>query len=158
MARKPKYAQGLYEVKNTEKYVGKKRPFMRSSWETVFARFCDNNPAIIHWASEPFMIPYRNPFTGKKTVYVPDFFMVYVDKKGVKHHEVIEVKPKKEAAEGVSKSPRDVAAFTLNKAKWAVAEVWCKAQGMKFRVVTEEQIFEMGNRGPNTKQVRAKKR
>ncbi len=27
--------------------------------------FCDNNPNVIQWASEPFMIPYRNPFTGK---------------------------------------------------------------------------------------------
>jgi trans-aconitate methyltransferase len=90
MAKSSKYSQGLYEVKNAEKYVGKKRPFMRSSWETVFARMCDNNPAIIQWASEPFMIPYRNPFTGKKTVYVPDFFIQYVDKNkwpryGVRH-------------------------------------------------------------------------
>jgi hypothetical protein len=131
---------------------------MRSSWETVFARMCDNNPAIIQWASEPFMIPYRNPFTGKKTVYVPDFFIQYVDKKGTKHSEVIEVKPKKESSMEHAKSKRDQAAAILNKAKWQVAEVWCKAQGIKFRVVTEDMIFEMGNKSPKNKPIRRKKR
>ena len=31
---------------------------------------------------------------GKHTIYVPDFFIVYADKKGKQHAEVIEVKPK----------------------------------------------------------------
>jgi len=152
-----KYAQGLYEVANKEKYVGKKRPFMRSSWETVFARMCDNNPAIVQWASEPFHIPYKNPFTGKNTIYVPDFMIVYVDKKMNKHAEVIEIKPKKETSLEYAKSKRDQAAVILNLAKWKVANVWCKAQGMKFRIVTEDMIFEQGNKGPNIKKPRRKK-
>ena len=142
-----KYAQGLYEVANPDKYVGKKRPFMRSSWETVFARMCDNNPAIVQWASEPFMIPYVNPFTGKKTIYVPDFMIVYVDTKMKKHAEVIEIKPKKETSMQYAKSKRDQAAVILNMAKWKVANVWCKAQGMKFRIITEDMIFA-NNKGP----------
>ncbi len=76
-----KYAQGKYTVKNREKYVGRKEPTYRSSWEFSFMAFADNNPNILQWASEPFMIPYRNPFTGKNTIYVPDFMMVYVDRK-----------------------------------------------------------------------------
>jgi hypothetical protein len=153
-----KYAQSLYEVKNKEKYVGKKKPFMRSSWETVFARLCDNNPAIIQWASEPFMIPYRNPFTNKKTIYVPDFLIIYMDKKGNKHGEVIEIKPKKETSMQFAKSKRDQAAVILNQAKWAVAKVWCKSQGLTFRVITEDMIFEKGRAGPKTKKPRTKKR
>ena len=151
----PKYAQTLYEVKNIEKYAGKKKPFMRSSWETVFARMCDNNPAIIKWASEPFMIPYRNPFTGKKTIYVPDFMIVYVDKKGVQHAEVIEIKPKKETSMQYARSKRDQAAVALNLAKWKVAEVWCRAQGIKFRVITEDMIFA-NNNGPKPVKKRKK--
>jgi hypothetical protein len=157
MARRTKYMQSIYEVKNTEKYVGKKKPFMRSSWETVFARLCDNNPAIMQWASEPFMIPYRNPFTGKATVYVPDFFIVYVDKKMKKHGEVIEIKPKKETSMQFAKSKRDQAAVILNMAKWQTAQVWCKAKGMKFRIVTEEDIFAKGNAGPKNKKPRKRK-
>ena len=139
-----KYQQSFYEAANPEKYIGKKKPFMRSSWETVFARMCDNNPAITQWASEPFMIPYINPFTGKKTVYVPDFMIVYVDKKMTKHAEVIEIKPKKETSMQFAKTKRDQAAVILNMAKWKVATVWCKAQGMKFRIVTEDMIFANG--------------
>lgn len=152
---KSKYSQGLYEVKNTTKYVGKKKPFMRSSWEQVFARMCDNNPAITQWASEPFMIPYRNPFTGKATVYVPDFMIVYVDKKGNKHGEVIEIKPKKESSMQYAKSKRDQAATILNMAKWQAAQVWCRAKGLKFRVITEDMIFA-NNNGP--KPVKPKKK
>ena len=154
---KSKYSQSFYEAANPEKYIGKKKPFMRSSWETVFARMCDNNPAIVQWASEPFMIPYINPFTGKKTVYVPDFLIMYMDKKMNKHVEVIEIKPKKETSMELAKSKRDQAAVIVNLAKWKVATAWCKAQGMKFRVITEDQIFEQGSKGPKVKKARRRK-
>ena len=64
------YSQGKFQVKNPEKYVGKGVPTFRSSWEHVFMSFCDNNPNILKWASESIKIPYRNPLTGKQTIYV----------------------------------------------------------------------------------------
>jgi hypothetical protein len=136
-----KYAQGKYQVKNPIKYVGKKQPTYRSSWEMTFCAFCDNNPAVINWASEPFMIPYRNPFTGKNTIYVPDFMIVYVDKTQQKHAEVVEVKPRKEVSMESARSDRDRAAAILNAAKWTAAKAWCAQQGLKFRIVTEEDIY-----------------
>jgi hypothetical protein len=137
-----KYAQGKYQIKNTEKYVGRKTPTYRSSWEFSFCTFCDNNPAVIQWASEPFMIPYRNPLTGKNTIYVPDFMMVYMDKNEQKHAEVIEVKPMKETNFESAKSVRDKAAVALNMAKWAAARAFCRAHGMVFRIVTEHDIYQ----------------
>jgi len=119
-----KYAQSTYVVKNKEKYVGRKSPFYRSSWECTF------------------MVPYRNPFTGKNTIYVPDFMIVYVDRNGQKHAEVIEVKPTKEIAMENARSVRDRAAVALNMAKWAAAKEFCKNYGMRFRVVTEQDIFQ----------------
>lgn len=136
-----KYAQGKYQIINPEKYVGKKTPTYRSSWEMTFCRFCDNNPAIINWASEPFMIPYRNPFTGKNTIYVPDFMIVYMDRNQQRHAEVIEVKPRKEVTMETARSDRDRAFVALNMAKWAAARAWCAQQGLHFRIVTEEDIF-----------------
>jgi hypothetical protein len=136
-----KYAQGKYTVKNTEKYVGRKEPTYRSSWEFTFMAFADNNPSVLQWASEPFMIPYRNPFTGRNTIYVPDFMMVYVDRTGQKHAEVVEVKPSKEVSMENARSVRDRAAVALNQAKWAAAHAWCKAYGMRFRVVSEGDIY-----------------
>ena len=52
MARRQKYAQGLYEVKNINKYVRKGKPKYRSGWELTFLIFCDTNDKIMSWASE----------------------------------------------------------------------------------------------------------
>ena len=76
--------------------MGKRAPTYRSSWEYTFCTFCDNNPAVIQWASEAITIPYRNPVSGKNTVYVPDFLVVYEDKNQKKHTELIEIKPSTE--------------------------------------------------------------
>jgi hypothetical protein len=68
-----KYAQGIFTPKNPQKYIGKHAPRYRSGWEQVFMRFCDENDNVLRWASEALAIPYKNPFTGKNTVYIPDF-------------------------------------------------------------------------------------
>jgi len=137
-----KYAQGKYQIKNPEKYVGRKTPTYRSSWEFTFCAFCDNNPAVIQWASEPFMIPYRNPLTGKNTIYVPDFMMVYIDKNQQKHAEVVEIKPMKETSFESAKSTRDKAAVALNLSKWTAAKAFCESHGLRFRIVTESDIYQ----------------
>ena len=136
-----KYANGKFTIRNREKYVGRKEPTYRSSWEFSFMQFCDNNPSVLQWASEPFMIPYGNPLTGKNTIYVPDFMMVYVDRNQQKHAEVIEVKPTKETSFESARSVRDRAAVALNMAKWSAAQEFCKSYGMRFRVVTENDIY-----------------
>ena len=88
-----RFARGKYSLKNPEKYIGIKTPTYRSSWEHAFMRLCDEHPNVAKWASESIKIPYRHPITGKFTIYVPDFFIVYIDKDGKKHAELIEVKP-----------------------------------------------------------------
>ena len=139
-----KYAQGKFQITNPSKYVGNKTPTYRSGWEFVFMQFCDNNPSVIQWASEAVHIPYRNPFTNKNTIYVPDFLIVYEDKNGQKHAEVIEVKPSKEVSMESAKSLRDQAFVALNAAKWEAARAWCRNQGLTFRIVTEDMIFHQG--------------
>ena len=136
-----KYSQGKYIIKNAAKYAGNGTPTYRSSWEFTFMMFCDNNPAIIQWASEPLRIPYINPFTGRKTFYVPDFLIVYVDKNGQQHTEVVEIKPGKEAVMERAKSTRDKAYLALNTAKWTAANSFCRQLGIRFRVVTESDIY-----------------
>lgn len=142
-----KYAQGKFQVKNMDKYVGNKLPTYRSHWEFIFMTMCDNHPAVLQWASEPIHINYRNPLTGKNTIYVPDFLMVYEDANGKKHAEVIEVKPKKETSlQEAGRSPRAQAAAIVNAAKWEAARAWCKNQGLVFKIVTEDQLFHQGNK------------
>jgi hypothetical protein len=142
-----KYANGKYQIQNPSKYVGNKTPTYRSGWEWTFMQFCDNNPNVLQWASEAIHINYRNPLTGRNTIYVPDFLIVYNDATGQRHAEVIEVKPTKETSlQEAGKSPRAQAAAILNMAKWEAARAWCKAQGLKFRVVTENDIFHSGKK------------
>lgn len=142
-----KYAQGKYQIQHPEKYVGNKSPTYRSGWEWTFMQFCDNNPNILQWASEAIHINYRNPFTGRNTIYVPDFLIVYNDAEGRKHAEVIEVKPTKETTlEAAGRSPKAQAAAVLNMAKWEAARAWCKAQGLTFRIITESEIFHQGKK------------
>ena len=140
-----KYANGFYQLLNPQKYVGKKTPHYRSGWEHTFMRFCDSNPSVLQWASESIHINYKNPFTNKATIYVPDFFIVYVDKSGAKKAELIEIKPSSQSTLESARSTRDQAAAVLNMYKWQAAQAWCKAQGISFRVVTENDIFHQGN-------------
>jgi len=137
-----KFSQGTYTVKNTEKYIGANTPKYRSSWERTFMMFCDNNPNIQQWASECIKIPYRDPLTDKQTVYIPDFFIVYLDKNKKKHTELIEIKPAKQTLkEKVGKNPYDQAQYVKNMAKWKAATLWAKQNGIEFRVLNENDIF-----------------
>lgn len=142
-----KFAQGRFEMKNPDKYVGKKTPLARSSWEFVFMRMLDEHPGVQSWASESIQIPYRDPLTGKYTIYVPDFFIVYIDKNKQKHAEVVEVKPANQTfREAVGKNAARQAEYVKNLAKWEAATAWCKQQGIKFRVVNEGDIFHQGSK------------
>ncbi len=141
------FAQGKFSLKNPEKYMGNRTPTYRSGWEFTFMKFCDEHPAIKNWASEAVRIPYRNPLTGKQTIYVPDFFIVYADKNGKQRVEVIEVKPENQTIkEKLGRSRHNQASWVVNQAKWEAARAWCKQQGIYFRIVTESDIFHQGRR------------
>ena len=142
-----RFAQGKYTLKNPDKYIGTKSPTYRSSWEFTFMKFCDEHPSVAQWASEAIRIPYRNPFTDKHTIYVPDFFIAYGDKTGKQRVELIEVKPASQTLrEKVGRSRHNQAHYVLNQAKWTAARAWCKQKGIFFRIITEGDIFHRGTR------------
>lgn len=146
-----RFAQGKFTPKNPDKYLGNKYPTFRSSWEFYFCKFCDEHPSVSQWASEAVRIPYRNPLTGKQTIYVPDFFIAYKTKHGKDKVELIEVKPSNQAIkERTGRSKSNQAAWVVNQAKWEAARAWCKQKGIFFRIVTEEDIF-MGTKGSATR-------
>jgi len=140
-----KWAQGIYVPKNPDKYVGKGAIKYRSGWENNFMRWCDTNPGVLKWASEPMRIPYRNPITGKNTTYVPDFFVQYVDKNNKVHTEIMEIKPQKHfLVEKAGKNKYNQAQVVINQAKWQAASAFCKSQGLVFRVLSENELFHNG--------------
>ena len=142
-----KFAHGKFTMKNPDKYVGLKTPTYRSGWEHSFMRLCDEHPNVYQWASESIKLPYRHPITGKYTIYVPDFFIVYNDKDGRKHAELVEVKPMnqtnlRDAGKSIDKQTQVV----INHAKWEAASAYARQNKIKFRVVSEEQLFHQGKR------------
>lgn len=140
-----KWAQGFYTPKNPQKYIGKHNPRYRSGWELTFMTFCDSHTNVLYWASEALRIPYKHPFTGKPTTYVPDFFVVYENKFGKKIAEVVEIKPKKQSIiESKAASAKDRIVVAINHAKWAACSAYCKQNGYTFRVITEQDLFRNG--------------
>ena len=141
-----KWAQGFYNIKNPQKYVGKKSPRYRSGWEHAFMRFCDNNESILQWASESIVIPYRHPLTGKITNYIPDFLITYRTRTNQMIAEVIEIKPKGQSVVEEKMKSKDRAVVAINYAKWDAATKWCRRNGLTFRVVTEYDLFRNGKK------------
>lgn len=140
------FRQGIYTVRNPGKYVGKGTPRYRSGWEMTFMMFLDSNDNIVQWASESITIPYRNPITGKQSMYVPDFFVTYRDRNNTTRAELIEIKPKKQSLIESKMSDRDRAIVAVNYAKWDAATKWARRNGLTFRVINEDQIYHQGNK------------
>jgi hypothetical protein len=138
------FAQGVYKIKNPTKYVGNGEPRYRSGWELTFFQFCDNNDAVLEWASEAIAIKYINPLTGKMSNYIPDVFLRYRTRNNKICTEIIEIKPKGQSMITERMKDRDRAVVAINHAKWAAAHAWCKRASIVFRVITEDQMFRNG--------------
>ena len=135
-------AKGLYKPLHPEKYLGdvNKIRFL-SSWELRFMNFCDSNPNIIQWGSEEFQIKYFNPVKNKVCNYIPDFIVKYKDKNGLILTEVIEIKPHCQTVIGKKPSTYDKVQLVINHAKWTAAKAFCDQHNVKFRVLTEQELF-----------------
>lgn len=143
----PRFAQGKFTPKHPEKYIGTRSPTYRSSWEFAFMKFCDEHNSVTQWASEAIQIPYRNPLSGKYTIYVPDFFIAYNDATGTQRVELIEVKPQNQTVkEKLGRSRANQLHYVVNQAKWGAARAWCKQKGITFRIVNEGDMFHQGRR------------
>jgi hypothetical protein len=140
-----KFNQGFYQPKFPEKFIGNTLPTYRSGWENTVMQFFDNHPNVKFWSSESVSIPYHDPVTGKNRKYIPDFLVVYetIDKKRIV--EMVEVKPSKETGMKKVKGAKAQSVIATNQAKWASAIKYCEQNGIKFRVITELEIF--GHKG-----------
>ncbi len=138
---------GTFTPINRNKYKGHKKIVWRSSWELKFMKYCDRNPNVIEWASEPFAIRYYLPTDKKWHKYWPDFWVKVKTKTGKIAEEIIEVKPKnqtmppkhgKKQRKTIIKEQR---AWMMNTSKWKFAKDFCKKHGIKFRIITEKELL-----------------
>jgi hypothetical protein len=136
--------QGRFTPKNPQKYIGTNisKITFRSSWEYQFMKVCDEHPYILQWASEAIKIPYKHPISGKWTLYVPDFIVVYANKQLKTYCEMIEVKPMREVPGYTGKVSKNTKLIQIvNKAKFTAGIMFCKKRGWHFRIATEQQLF-----------------
>jgi hypothetical protein len=133
--------------KNPEKYSGDvSNIIMRSSWETRFAMWCDQNSNIVRWSSEETVIPYICPTDNKLHRYFIDFKIHVNQKDGTRKVYLIEVKPIKQTVPPVYPGRRtqkylaESYGFIKNQAKWKAATEYCKDRGWEFKIITEKEL------------------
>lgn len=136
-------AKGIYTPQNPQKYLGDptKIRFL-SSWELRFFQACDMNPNILKWGSEEFKVPYWHPIKLRTATYLPDIWMQYRNAKGEIITEVIEIKPMKQSVISPKMTTYDKVQLVINHAKWTACKAVCDAGGIRFRVVTEKELFK----------------
>lgn len=133
----------IYKPIFPEKYAGDpSNIIMRSSWETMFAGWCDKNPSIVKWSSEETIIPYRCPTDGKIHRYFVDFKITLKNGKTY----LVEVKPAKQCEPPIFPGKRtqryltESLTFMKNQAKWEAARNYCKDRGWEFKIITEKEL------------------
>lgn len=104
-------------VKNGGKVV-----YLRSSYESLYARMLDAYESVVSWEHEPMRITYV--FEGSVHNYVPDFLVA--SRIGPQH--LVEVKPAI-----LTNTPQ-------NMVKQEAAVAWCKQNGVVYLVVTEKDL------------------
>lgn len=158
------FKQGYYTPKNPSKYIepenkAEVRPFFRSSYEERVFVWADLNKNVKKWCSECLIIKYRlmewsekyQKHILKEHKYYTDLYCEIADSKGKILKYIIEVKPLKQTMEPkppkrkTAKAKRrylaEQSVFQKNSAKWDAAMKYAKANGLIFKILTEEEIF-----------------
>lgn len=113
------FAQGYFPLNECKKYLGEGPIIYRSSWEKKFCLYCESNPAILNWWSEPIAIKYFNPMDNNYHKYFPDYVIKLVSGETY----IIEVKPKSQLQK--PQEPKRKTKKAIDSYKWSY-EAWYK--------------------------------
>ena len=148
------WKSGKYYPVNPEKYIGDTYNIIyRSSWEYKFCQYCDINPNITKWSSEPTCIPYWSPVDKKEHKYYVDYY-IQVKKGEIYENWLIEIKPEDQ----YSLSSRPVLegnvtekklknynyklkTWIINRAKFEAATRYAESRGYKFGAINEKFLL-----------------
>lgn len=155
------FNQGLYNIKNASKYLGKTAPVFRSGWERDVMYMFDNNTKVLKWESEPlrYVINYKLPDATSHR-YTPDFYVEMIVNDGSVQKMLIEIKPKDQSMrhtpnpkEPKVKNTKTMAQYNhkmrtriINQIKWETTEAWLRKYhpDVVFMVITEEETKVWG--------------
>lgn len=151
-------SKGSYILQKPGKYIGHLPILYRSSWEFAFCRFCDMNEKVIKWSCESLEIPYQ--ITNKigqveNHRYYPDFYVEMSTGEQDKYDRlVIEIKPKsetefpkpqqKQTLKMLENYEYALMTYKKNLHKWAFSKDWCERRGLKYIIITEEDLKKRG--------------
>lgn len=131
------YKQGIRDPKIFKKYISscKNEPVIfRSGLELEFINYCENNPSIKRWASEPIKIKYYSRLDDKEMNYYPDFVIEKTNGSRI----IVEVKPKSQTYKPtVYDNLWAKEAWVKNMDKWVAAYRFAKKHNMSFVIVCE---------------------
>ena len=101
---------------------------------------------VVRWSFEAVRVPYLSPVDNKVHFYIPDF-LIEIKKGNLVETLLIEIKPKKQTKrpEANKKQKKTILmenlTYAVNIAKWKAAEKYCNENGIKFKILTEEDLF-----------------
>jgi hypothetical protein len=150
-----RYQSGKYIPQNPSKYIGDINNIIyRSSWERKFSQYCDLNPNILKWSSEPLIIKYWSPIDKKEHNYHPDYYIKVVNSKGEIEEWILDIKPqsqykldKKPAIKGnitekkLKSYNEKLKIWITNRAKFEAATRFAESRGYKFGAIDESFIL-----------------
>jgi len=107
----------------------------RSGLELQFIQFCENNPKIRKWASEPITIKYKCRIDEKEHNYYPD----YIVETDSGSHIIVEIKPYSQTIKpDMNASMWLKEQWIKNTDKWNAANEFAHKHNAKFIIVTEK--------------------
>lgn len=143
-----------FKPKFPEKYRGNSKGiFNRSTWETMFCKWCDENRNILEWSSEELAIPYISPVDNKPHRYFPDFVIKVKEKDGKINTYIVEIKPllqthpPKFPGKKTKKYLYEAKSYAINTIKWKYAQKYAEQRGWKFMLITEKELGLDGTKG-----------
>jgi hypothetical protein len=152
MAKGDGYSQGYYNLINKSKYMGKTKPFYRSSYEARVFSSMDRCVNVLEWCTECETIPYVYEIDGKIHRYYPDIIAKVKTKSGKIKTIIAEIKPyrqTKEPDKPKNKNKKRQKRFVYetmrwikNKNKWDATREYCKKHGYEFQLLTEKEIWK----------------
>lgn len=149
---------GWYKLVNPHKFVKPHDNYMGSFNESTMSvnfksglelkaiKYADFNKFVVKFSLEPFHVKYVKPTDGKVHRYFIDLFLEF--QTGDKF--IVEIKskgetippkvPKSKTQKALMNYQKALQTFAVNEAKWTAAKKFAEDQGMKFIILTEDEL------------------
>lgn len=141
-----KFKQGIYKPIYPRKCTNAGQIQYRSWLERNFMVWCDKNVNVIEWGSENVIIPYISPIDNRVHRYFVDAYIKLQERDKIRKY-LVEIKPYKQTlppTESKRKKESTViyehATWAINNAKWEAARQFAQKHGMKFIIITDEDL------------------